>query len=178
MKEENRETLISKRAAILQKINSLKYKTRWNNEDGANDRKWRYEVKAIDDILYPKIKVDANKSHVNQNNATIEQSLERIHALMGPRFPKNPRNKLSPRKYNQLCQYVWDRDQYCVFCGRWDNSTPAHVQRRSQGGHDSPQNVVRACVDCHAKFDRYEIELPEHIKEMLANEPETLPERN
>jgi 5-methylcytosine-specific restriction endonuclease McrA len=84
---------------------------------------------------------------------------------------KNPRIKLSPTKWKQLVRYVYDRDQFCVFCGRHDQSTPAHIVRRSQGGNDAPNNVIRACVGCHSSFDQYKIELPEYVVEMLKKEP-------
>jgi len=90
---------------------------------------------------------------------------------------KSPRRKLSPRKYRQLCEYVYNRDGFCLFCGTPDNATPAHVKRRSQGGHDAPNNLVRACVSCHMAFDSYQIELPGHVKVMLAGEPDSLVEK-
>lgn len=60
---------------------------------------------------------------------------------------------------------------WCVFCGTHESATPAHIKRRSQGGDDSPRNVVRACVECHRAFDSYEITLPEWVAEMLQKEP-------
>lgn len=90
------------------------------------------------------------------------------------RFPKSPRLKLSPKKYRELCEYVYERDGFCVFCGDYNSATPAHIIRRSQGGHDAANNIVRACVDCHQKFDKYEIELPGRVREMLGREPSAL----
>lgn len=84
------------------------------------------------------------------------------------------RVRLSPVKYRQLCEYVYERDQFCLICGRSDMSTPQHVQRRSQGGPDSPRNVVRLCVICHDLMDQYKIDLPDSVYEMLDREPETL----
>lgn len=82
--------------------------------------------------------------------------------------------KLSAAKYRQLCEYVYNRDGWCVFCGCTDSATPAHVIRRSTQRLDTPYNLVRACVDCHAKFDSYQLELPQEVVEMLKNEPEHL----
>ena len=87
---------------------------------------------------------------------------------------KSPRRVLSQRKYVELKKYVFERDQYCVFCGNPEMSTPAHIIRRSQGGHDSPKNLVRACLKCHDDFDAYKIALPEKVREMLNNEPANL----
>ena len=87
---------------------------------------------------------------------------------------KGKRLVLSAGKYRKLCEYVYYRDKHCVFCGRTDSATPAHVINRSQNGDDSPNNVVRACQECHDKFDQYKIALPEHVCEMLKNEPERL----
>lgn len=88
--------------------------------------------------------------------------------------PKQPRIALSQHKYRQLCEYVFNRDGCCVFCGRYDQSTPAHIKRRGQGGHDAPNNLVRACIDCHSLFDRYLLDLPRPVQEMLDREPESL----
>ena len=87
---------------------------------------------------------------------------------------KGKRIVLSAAKYRKLCEYVYERDEYCVFCGRTDSATPAHIINRSHGGDDSPNNVVRACQDCHSKFDAYQIALPEAVSAMLKNEPVSL----
>lgn len=87
---------------------------------------------------------------------------------------KQPRLTLSPSKYRKLCEYVYERDQWCVVCGRSDMSTPQHVKKRSQGGSDSPRNLVRMCVPCHDAMDQYRLDLPAHVYEMLAGEPEKL----
>jgi 5-methylcytosine-specific restriction endonuclease McrA len=91
------------------------------------------------------------------------------------------RLKLSPAKYRELCQYVFERDGFCLFCGNPNNLTPAHVIARSQGGSDSPNNIVAACVvradgskGCHKRFDDYEIDLPESAQTMLLHEPDRL----
>jgi len=90
------------------------------------------------------------------------------------KYPKTPRLKLSSAKYRKLCEYIFERDQFCLFCGRHDQSTPAHIVRRSQGGNDSANNIIRACVRCHTKFDKYEIELPESVRLMLEGEADIL----
>jgi 5-methylcytosine-specific restriction endonuclease McrA len=84
---------------------------------------------------------------------------------------KSPRRKLSPKKYRALCEYVYNRDGFCVFCGRPDMLTPAHIVRRSQGGHDAANNIVAACVLCHQDFDACRLALPEKVKKMLEGEP-------
>ena len=87
-------------------------------------------------------------------------------------FEKSPRIKLSQKKYRELCEYIYNRDGFCVFCGDPHSATPAHIIRRSQGGNDSKNNIVRACIKCHTAFDSYQIELPEEVKEMLKLEGE------
>jgi 5-methylcytosine-specific restriction endonuclease McrA len=84
------------------------------------------------------------------------------------------RVKLSPSKHRKLCEYVFNRDEFCVFCGSPNNLTPAHVINRSQGGSDSPKNIVTACISCHAVYDAYQIDLPESVLLMLENEPDGL----
>jgi len=88
--------------------------------------------------------------------------------------PKQPRKALSPAKYSKLCEYVYERDKWCLICGRTDMSTPQHVRRRSQGGEDSPRNLVRLCVGCHDAMDQYKIDLPGEVYLMLAREPEEI----
>jgi hypothetical protein len=47
--------------------------------------------------------------------------------------------------------YIYARDRHrccCPVCGRRD-VTPHHVQYRSRGGGDWPQNVLAACTECH-----------------------------
>lgn len=90
-------------------------------------------------------------------------------------IPKTPRIKLSKRKYRQLCEYIYERDMTCIFCGEPFSATPAHIIRRSQGGNDSPQNIVKACIPCHDAFDQGKIGLPEDVRQMLKNEPLYLP---
>ncbi len=85
--------------------------------------------------------------------------------------PKQPRKKLSSKAYQALKRYIFERDGgMCVFCGTGYNLTPAHIKRRSQGGHDEASNMVTACAGCHVKFDSYLLELPNHVKEMLKGE--------
>lgn len=84
---------------------------------------------------------------------------------------QNKRLVLSARKWNELKEYVFYRDKWCVFCGSTDTATAAHVINKSQSGDDSPQNVVRACIPCHKKFDAYQLPLPEKARLMLENEP-------
>ena len=88
--------------------------------------------------------------------------------------PKQPRLRLSQKKWRELKEYVYWRDGFCLNCGRYDDATAAHVVRRSQGGHDSPDNVIRLCSQCHADFDQYRIALPDRVKQMLAREPAQL----
>ena len=88
------------------------------------------------------------------------------------------RIKHNQKDYRELCEYIFDRDKWCVFCGNPHTLTPAHIKRRSQGGNDSPNNMVAACVmrpdgskGCHNRFDDREIPLPGHIEAMLEKEP-------
>jgi len=118
-------------------------------------------------------------------SGTLDEVLEHIRQTdfaTGRIRPKQPRKVLSAEKWRKLKEYIFERDGYCcVWCGNPGNLTAAHVIRRSQGGHDSPNNVVTGCCvsiqggkGCHDRFDQYEIGLPYHIAEMLAGEPEEL----
>lgn len=93
-------------------------------------------------------------------------------------FPKNKRIKLSKTEWARLRQYIINRDGACVNCGYAGSMAPSHVLGKGAGGNDSPNNLVWLCQTgpgmtegCHPKYDRHEIELPEWVKEKLANEP-------
>jgi 5-methylcytosine-specific restriction endonuclease McrA len=39
---------------------------------------------------------------------------------------------------------------YCELCGSWQNiDPPHHIIFKSQGGHDTPENLITLCRDCH-----------------------------
>ena len=63
-------------------------------------------------------------------------------------IPKHKRIKLSPKKYNALKEEVFDRDKFCVLCGKPPTDLH-HVIFRSHGGDDSKENCVALCHDCH-----------------------------
>ncbi len=65
---------------------------------------------------------------------------------------------------------MYHRDGWCLNCGDPHSADGAHVIRRSQGGDDSPANVIRLCRSCHSAFDEYRLELPESIHVMLEGE--------
>ena len=49
---------------------------------------------------------------------------------------------------------VLERDLHrCIFCGRYEALTMAHIIPRSQGGLGIPENLVTACSKCHALID-------------------------
>lgn len=102
----------------------------------------------------------------------LAKSLEQIREHFAIR-PKQPRRVLPQKQYVALKKYILERDKWCVFCGRTDMLTPAHIIRRSAGGHDAPNNIVCACVDCHKAFDDRTIELPENVIGMLYGESDT-----
>ena len=70
----------------------------------------------------------------------------------GGRNPKNPRLQLEPLEYQKLCQEVLKRDNWrCQNCGSMQQLQIHHKQFRSHAGHDSEDNLVTLCSDCHAK---------------------------
>lgn len=78
--------------------------------------------------------------------------------------------RLKGIKKRRLVEAVLKRDKKCVFCGTYSNLTPAHIVRVSQGGEDTMENIVTACLinnkggaGCHTKFDLYEKSLPGRI---------------
>jgi 5-methylcytosine-specific restriction endonuclease McrA len=66
---------------------------------------------------------------------------------------KNPRMRLSPELYKQLCQQVMKRDGWrCQVCGSRQNLQVHHKQLRSQQGSDDDFNLVTLCAGCHERL--------------------------
>lgn len=63
-------------------------------------------------------------------------------------IPKTKRIKLSQKKYIELKLKVFERDKYCVLCGRAATHLH-HIVFRSHLGDDSMQNCVMLCTKCH-----------------------------
>jgi 5-methylcytosine-specific restriction endonuclease McrA len=64
--------------------------------------------------------------------------------------PDPPRLRLDPVSYNALRQQVLRRDGWrCQLCGTMSNLEVHHKQFRSHSGHDSEQNLITLCSDCH-----------------------------
>jgi 5-methylcytosine-specific restriction endonuclease McrA len=64
--------------------------------------------------------------------------------------PKQPRLRLDPELYEQLCREVLQRDGWrCQSCGSLKNLQVHRREFRSQSGDDSEQNLITLCRDCH-----------------------------
>ena len=64
--------------------------------------------------------------------------------------PKQPRLKLEPEAYRELCRKVLERDGWrCQFCGRAEDLQVHHVNPRSRLGDDAEENLITLCSDCH-----------------------------
>jgi 5-methylcytosine-specific restriction endonuclease McrA len=64
--------------------------------------------------------------------------------------PKQPRLRLYPEWYEQLCREVLQRDGWrCQSCGSLKNLQVHHKKFRSQSGDDSERNLITLCSDCH-----------------------------
>jgi 5-methylcytosine-specific restriction endonuclease McrA len=42
------------------------------------------------------------------------------------------------------------RKPYCQLCGRAGATQAHHITFKSQGGHDTPDNLIALCIDCHS----------------------------
>jgi 5-methylcytosine-specific restriction endonuclease McrA len=63
---------------------------------------------------------------------------------------KQPRLRLNPEAYRKLCNGVLERDGWrCQNCGAADNLQVHHIERRSQLGPDTGDNLITLCADCH-----------------------------
>jgi 5-methylcytosine-specific restriction endonuclease McrA len=64
--------------------------------------------------------------------------------------PKQPRLRLDPESYKQLCLEVLQRDGWrCQSCGGRENLQIHHKEFRSRCGDDSERNLITLCADCH-----------------------------
>ncbi len=69
---------------------------------------------------------------------------------MSPLFPKPTRNRLAPDEYAALQRKILQRDGWrCQLCGSMRALEIHHLQRRSQSGVDSEDNLVTLCSECH-----------------------------
>jgi len=63
---------------------------------------------------------------------------------------KLPRSRLDPASYETLRLQVLLRDGWrCQWCGTMSNLEVHHKQFRSHSGHDSEENLITLCSDCH-----------------------------
>lgn len=68
--------------------------------------------------------------------------------------------KLSPHKYRQLREKVFDRDGWqCVECGTTQNLTLSHKIHKGMGGKNGPgdtmDNTQCLCMSCHDLEERH-----------------------
>jgi 5-methylcytosine-specific restriction protein A len=65
-------------------------------------------------------------------------------------LPKRPRIRLDARAYHILRRKIMERDGWrCQACGSISGLEVHHMQRRSQSGHDSEDNLITLCSECH-----------------------------
>ena len=68
---------------------------------------------------------------------------------------KQPRLKLDPEGYEALKNEVLERDGWrCQDCGSARMLEVHHVRARSKLGHDTSDNLIALCVDCHGRRHR------------------------
>ncbi len=59
--------------------------------------------------------------------------------------------RLNPEEYNELKQYIFDRDGWrCRSCNSRNNLHAHHIVYRSQGGEDTDENICTLCESCHS----------------------------
>jgi 5-methylcytosine-specific restriction endonuclease McrA len=74
---------------------------------------------------------------------------------MSPVHPDPSRLRLDPASYEKLRQQVLRRDAWRYqSCGTLSNLEVHHKEFRSQSGHDSEENLITLCTQCHALVHR------------------------
>jgi 5-methylcytosine-specific restriction endonuclease McrA len=69
--------------------------------------------------------------------------------------PKPMPLRLDPALYETLRQQILRRDGWrCQLCGTLSNLEIHHKRFRSHSGHDSEENLVTLCTQCHAHIHR------------------------
>ena len=64
--------------------------------------------------------------------------------------PDPPRLRLDPVSYETLRQQILLRDGWrCQSCGAMSNLEIHHKRFRSHSGHDSEENLITLCTQCH-----------------------------
>jgi 5-methylcytosine-specific restriction endonuclease McrA len=51
---------------------------------------------------------------------------------------------------------VTQRDGACVRCGSRYYLSAHHIQPRSEGGKDTPENLFSLCASCHARLEAHQ----------------------
>ena len=71
---------------------------------------------------------------------------------MSPALPSR-RLRVSVEDYRKLRKQILDRDGWrCQLCGSLSGVEVHHVQWRSQSGHDSEDNLITLCSECHREI--------------------------
>ena len=74
---------------------------------------------------------------------------------MSSTSPKVSPLRIDPILYERLRQRVLRRDSWrCQSCGTMTNLEVHHQQFRSHSGHDTEQNLITLCAQCHARIHR------------------------
>jgi 5-methylcytosine-specific restriction endonuclease McrA len=74
---------------------------------------------------------------------------------MSPTRPEPGPLRLDPVSYESLLQQTLRRDGWrCQLCGTMSNLEVHHKRFRSHSGHDSEENLITLCTQCHARIHR------------------------
>jgi len=72
---------------------------------------------------------------------------------MNPPSLKLRRIRLDAEAYQKLHRQILERDGWrCQLCGSLSGLQVHHVQRRSQSGDDSGDNLITLCSTCHREI--------------------------
>jgi 5-methylcytosine-specific restriction endonuclease McrA len=83
---------------------------------------------------------------------------------MSPIGPKATSLRLDSASYESLRQRVLRRDGWrCQSCGTMSNLEVHHRQFRSHSGHDSEENLMTLCAECHRNVHRGGVANPHNI---------------
>lgn len=80
--------------------------------------------------------------------------------------------------HSEIWDYINERDNSrCGVCGRGDRTEQHHIDFKSKGGKNIPNNIVTLCFECHNKQHGWKRESIEYLKSGVISRDKKFRER-